>query len=244
MKKRVAALFLAAVMVVSVTACGNSSSDNATTPSESTEEATSTGDDAAAESDGGAASTGEKVLSVQIGPNPETLDPALNSAVDGGNMILHTFECLLTVDEEGKLAPGQAESWETSEDGLTWTFHLRDGLKWSDGSDLTANDFVYSWQRVCDPNTAAPYAETVLSMVEGYEEAIAGDITKLNVVAVDDTTLEVHLTSACSYFGSLAAFATLSPVQQATIEANGDAWAVDASTYISNGSFYVFLCHC
>ncbi len=239
MKKRVAALFLAAVMVVSVTACGNSSGDNATTPSESTEEAAGTGDDATAESDGGAASTGEKVLSVQIGPNPETLDPALNSAVDGGNMILHTFECLLTVDEEGKLAPGQAESWEVSEDGLTWTFHLRDGLKWSDGSDLTANDFVYSWQRVCDPNTAAPYAETVLSMVEGYDEAIAGDITKLNVVAVDDTTLEVHLTSACSYFGSLAAFATLSPVQQATIEANGDAWAVDASTYISNGSFYI-----
>lgn len=239
MKKRVAALFLAAVMVVSVTACGNSSGDNATTPNESTEEEASTGDDATAESDGGAASTGEKVLSVQIGPNPETLDPALNSAVDGGNMILHTFECLLTVDEEGKLAPGQAESWEVSEDGLTWTFHLRDGLKWSDGSDLTANDFVYSWQRVCDPNTAAPYAETVLSMVEGYDEAIAGDITKLNVVAVDDTTLEVHLTSACSYFGSLAAFATLSPVQQATIEANGDAWAVDASTYISNGSFYI-----
>ena len=154
-------------------------------------------------------------------------------------MILHTFECLLTVDQEGKLAPGQAESWEVSDDGLTWTFHLRDGLKWSDGSDLTANDFVYSWQRVCDPNVAAPYAETVLSMVEGYEDAIAGDITKLNVVATDDSTLEVHLNSACSYFGSLAAFATLSPVQQATVEANGDAWAVDASTYISNGSFYI-----
>ena len=239
MKKRVAALFLAAIMVVSVTACGNSSGEESATPSESTEEAADTGDDATAESDGGAASTGEKVLSVQIGPNPETLDPALNSAVDGGNMILHTFECLLTVDEEGKLAPGQAESWETSEDGLTWTFHLRDGLKWSDGSDLTANDFVYSWQRVCDPNVAAPYAETVLSMVEGYEDAIAGDITKLNVVATDDSTLEVHLNSACSYFGSLAAFATLSPVQQATVEANGDAWAVDASTYISNGSFYI-----
>ena len=110
MKKRVAALFLAAIMVVSVTACGNSSGEESATPSESTEEAADTGDDATAESDGGAASTGEKVLSVQIGPNPETLDPALNSAVDGGNMILHTFECLLTVDEEGKLAPGQAES--------------------------------------------------------------------------------------------------------------------------------------
>lgn len=241
MKKRVAALFLAAVMVVSVTACGNSSTEEPAAPAESTEEPAETGEEPAAdaETDGGAASTGEKILSVQIGPNPETLDPALNSAVDGGNMILHTFECLLTVDEEGKLAPGQAESWETSEDGLTWTFHLRDGLKWSDGSDLTANDFVYSWQRVCDPAVAAPYAETVLSMVEGYDEAIAGDITKLNVVAVDDSTLEVHLSSACFYFGSLAAFATLSPVQQATIEANGDAWAVDASTYISNGSFYI-----
>ena len=113
MKKRVAALFLAAVMVVSVTACGNSSTEESATPSESTEEATTeTGDNATAESDGGAASTGEKVLSVQIGPNPETLDPALNSAVDGGNMILHTFECLLTVDQDGKLAPGQAESWD------------------------------------------------------------------------------------------------------------------------------------
>lgn len=238
MKKRVAALFLAAVMAVSVTACGGSTSDQ-TTPTEGNE-AADNGNEAAAESDGGAAaSTGEKILSVQIGPNPETLDPALNSAVDGGNMILHTFECLLTVDQDSQLAPGQAESWEVSDDGLVWTFHLRDGLKWSDGSDLTANDFVYSWQRVCDPNTAAPYAETVLSMVEGYNEAIGGDIEKLNVVAVDDSTLEVHLSSPCSYFGSLAAFATLSPVQQATIEANGDAWATDASTYISNGSFYI-----
>ena len=68
-------------------------------------------------------------FTVQIGPNPETLDPALNSAVDGGNMLLHLMECLLTVDQSGELAPGCAETWETSEDGLTWTFHLRDGLK-------------------------------------------------------------------------------------------------------------------
>lgn len=232
MKKRIIALLLTAMMVVGTTACGS-------TPQQAAPEgdAPATSEEAPAAEEGGA--TSEKVLSVQIGPNPETIDPALNSAVDGGNMILHSFECLLTVDKDGKLAPGQAESWDISKDGLTWTFHLRDGLKWSDGSDLTANDFVYSWQRVCDPATAAPYAETVLSMVEGYEEAIAGDITKLNVVAVDDSTLEVHLSSACSYFGSLAAFATLSPVQQATIEANGDTWATDASTYICNGSFYI-----
>lgn len=183
-------------------------------------------------------STG-KELSVQVGPNPETLDPALNSAVDGGNMILHTFECLLTVDQDGKIAPGQAETWETSEDGLTWTFHLRDGLKWSDGSDLTAGDFEYSWKRVCDPEVAAPYADTVLSMVKGFDEAIEGDLDALAVKATDDQTLVVELSSPCTYFDSLAAFATLSPVQQATIEANGDSWAVDPETYVSNGPFMI-----
>ena len=260
MKKRVLALLLAATMVFGLAACGGNDSGNtsgstddaaatedaATDDAADAEEANDTADDAAdaatddaAEADTGAASTGEKILSVQVGPNPETIDPALNSAVDGGNMLLHSFECLLAVDEDGKLIPGQAESWETSEDGLTWTFHLRDGLKWSDGTDLTANDFVYSWKRVCDPMVAAPYAETVLGMVEGYEDAITGNLDALQVVAEDDKTLVVTLNAPCSYFGSLAAFATLSPVQQATIEANGDAWATSAETYISNGPFYV-----
>lgn len=243
MKKKVIALMLAAAMVVGVTACGGGS--DTTTPAadsgdaaETTEGAEAPADDAA-DSAAPAASGEGKILSVQIGPNPETIDPALNSAVDGGNMILHTFECLLTVDQEGKLAPGQAETWETSEDGLTWTFHLRDGLKWSDGSALTANDFVYSWRRVCDPMVAAPYAETVLGMVEGFEDAIGGNLEALGVEATDDSTLVVHLSQPCSYFGSLAAFATLSPVQQATIDANSDSWAVAADTYICNGPFYI-----
>ncbi len=180
-----------------------------------------------------------KQLSVQVGPDPETIDPALNSAVDGGNMILHAFECLLTIDQDGQIAPGQAETWETSEDGLTWTFHLRDGLKWSDGSDLTANDFVYSWRRVCDPEVAAPYAETVLGMVEGYADAIDGDLEALGVTALDDKTLEVKLSAPCTFFDSLAAFATLSPVQEAAVEANGDAWAIEPETYICNGPFMI-----
>ncbi|MDD6614617.1 MAG: peptide ABC transporter substrate-binding protein [Lachnospiraceae bacterium] len=213
MKKKVISMLLAAVMTVSMV--------SGTVMTAAAEESTG------------------KELSVQVGPDPETIDPALNSAVDGGNMILHAFECLLTIDQEGKIAPGQAETWETSEDGLTWTFHLRDGLKWSDGSDLTANDFVYSWKRVCDPEVAAPYAETVLGMVEGFDAAIEGDLDALAVTAVDDKTLEVKLATPCPYFDSLAAFATLSPVQQATVEANGDAWAIDAATYISNGPFYV-----
>ncbi len=247
MKKKVIALMLAAAMVVSVTACGGGSdtttpaADSGDAAAETTEGGEAPADDTGAADDSAApAASGEgKILSVQIGPNPETIDPALNSAVDGGNMILHTFECLLTVAEDGTLAPGQAESWETSEDGLTWTFHLRDGLKWSDGSALTANDFVYSWRRVCDPMVAAPYAETVLGMVEGFNDAIGGNLEALGVEAPDDTTFVVHLSQPCSYFGSLAAFATLSPVQQATIDANGDGWAVNADTYITNGCFYI-----
>lgn len=245
MKKKVIALMLAAAMVVGVTACGGGSdtttpaADSGDAAAETTEGGEAPADDTAADSAAPAASEGGKILSVQIGPNPETIDPALNSAVDGGNMLLHTFECLLTVAEDGTLAPGQAESWETSEDGLTWTFHLRDGLKWSDGSPLTANDFVYSWRRVCDPMVAAPYAETVLGMVEGYADAIGGNLEALGVEATDDSTLVVHLSQPCSYFGSLAAFATLSPVQQATIDANGDGWAVAADTYVCNGPFYI-----
>lgn len=235
MKKKVIALFLAATMVLGLAACG--SGGNSGQGGDNQSQGSTEGTDDADE--GSSSSSGEKILSVQIGPDPETIDPALNSAVDGGNMLLHNFECLLTVGEDGQLTEGQAESWETSEDGLTWTFHLRDGLKWSDGSDLTANDFVYSWKRVCDPEVAAPYAETVLGMVEGYDKAIEGDLDALQVVAEDDQTLVVTLSTPCTYFGSLAAFATLSPVQEATIEANGDGWATNAETYISNGCFYV-----
>ena len=231
MKKKFLALLLTAAMVAGVTACGSSSAGQSA--EESTQSATENSAEAPVATEGG------KELAVQIGPDPETIDPALNSAVDGGNMILHAFECLLIVDQDGNLAPGQAESWETSEDGLTWTFHLRDGLKWSDGSDLTANDFVYSWKRVCDPAVAAPYAETVLSMVKGYEDAIGGNLDALAVSAPDDKTLVVELGDPCPYFGSLAAFATLSPVQQASVEANGDAWATAPETYVSNGPFYM-----
>lgn len=222
MKKRMLALLLAAVMVCGtvLTGCGDTDEQ--------------TNDDANTNKE-----TAEKQLAVQIGPNPETIDPALNSAVDGGNMILHSFEGLLAVDEDGQYIGGCAETWEPSEDGLTWTFHLREGLKWSDGSDLTAEDFVYSWKRVADPNTAAPYGETVLGMVKGWDEAAAGNVDALGVSAPDAQTLVVELSTPCTYFEGLAAFATLSPVQKATIEANGDAWATAPETYISNGAFHV-----
>lgn len=187
----------------------------------------------------GNGSNGGKQLVAQIGPNPETVDPALNSAVDGGNMIIFAFDCLLNLDKDNKIIPGAAEKWDVSEDGLTWTFHLRKDLKWSDGSALTAKDFVYSWKRVADPNTAAPYGETVLGMVKGYDEAVAGNPDALAVKAPDDTTFVVELAHPCVYFDKLAAFATLSPVNQATIEKNGDSWATKPKSYICNGPFYI-----
>lgn len=174
-------------------------------------------------------------LAVQIGPDPETVDPALNSSIDGGNMILHAFETLMTVDSENKIVGGQAESFEVSEDGLTYTFHLRDGLKWSDGTPLTANDFVYSWKRLADPNTAAPYAGDMLGYVKGYEEAAAGNLDALGVSAPDEKTLVVELSVPCVYFSKLITHGSMVPVQEAAVEANGDQWTLNPETYVSNG---------
>lgn len=198
-----------------------------------------------------ASGTNTAGFTVQYGSNPETLDPALNSAIDGANTIITIFEPLLLINENNEVVGGQAESWETSEDGLTWTFTMRDGLKWSDGTDLNAKDFEYSFKRMVDPNTAAPYAETCLGMIDGFEEAAGfpdadGNPTAepnpdaLNVKASDDgKTLTIVLSYPCSYFDKMAAFATMSPVQQATVEANGDAWCTSPDTFVSNGPYMI-----
>ena len=235
MKKRfiVAALAIAGAMALS--GCGGAKSGN-----------DSAADSKSVQSDG--AKTGKKILTVQLGPDVETIDPALNSAVDGANYILFAFDNLLKMDKDGKVVPGLAEKYEVSDDQLTWTFHLRDGLKWSDGSALTAEDFVYSWQRLVDPNVAAPYAQTVLGMVEGYDDAIGRpdadgnttvdpDPTKLKVEAPDEKTLIVHMAKPTPYFDKLAAFVSLSPVKKDVVEANPDGWSIDPKTYISTGPF-------
>ena len=218
-------------------ACGGSKSGS-----------TATSGSAAGSTAGGVNTAG---FTVQYGSNPETLDPALNSAIDGANTIITIFEPLLLINENNEVIGGQAESWETSEDGLTWTFTMRDGLKWSDGTDLNAKDFEYSFKRMVDPNTAAPYAETCLGMIDGFEEAAGfpdadGNPTAepnpdaLNVKASDDgKTLTIVLSYPCSYFDKMAAFATMSPVQQATVEANGDAWCTSPDTFVSNGPYMI-----
>ena len=194
------------------------------------------------------ASKNGKILTIEEGPDVETIDPALNQSADGANYITMISDNLLRIDKDGKIAPSMAEKYEVSDDGLTWRFHLRDGLKWSDGSDFTANDFVYSWQRMVDPEVAAPYAETMLGMVEGYKDAIGNpdangnttttpDRTRLKVEAPDDKTFVVHMSHPTPYFDRLATFAALSPVKKDVVEANPDGWSLDPKTYVSTGPF-------
>ncbi|MDR1705651.1 MAG: peptide ABC transporter substrate-binding protein [Clostridiales bacterium] len=190
---------------------------------------------AACRSDEGEAPEGDAAavageLVVNVGPNPDTIDPALNSAVDGATMIIHSFEGLYSLDQNGTPVPGQAESVDISEDGTVYTFHLREGLKWSDGSPLTANDFVYSWNRAIAPETAADYAY-MFESVKGYAEG------EMAVTAVDDLTLEVELIARTPYFLELAAFPVYFPVKQEIVEANADAWATSPDTYVSNGPY-------
>ena len=239
--KKFVAVAMAGCLAASLAACGSASTSSA---------AASTAEGATSEAATEATATGTG-FTVQLGPNPETLDPALNSSVDGANTIITIFEPLLLIDENNEIIPGQAESYEVSEDGLTWTFTMRDGLKWSDGSDLTAKDFEYSIKRLADPNTAAPYAETAVGMIAGYDEAIGnpdadGNTTTdpnpdaLQVTASEDgKTLTIVLSYPCSYFDKLAAFAALSPVQQATVEANGDGWCTTPETFVSNGPYMI-----
>ncbi|NLK88253.1 MAG: peptide ABC transporter substrate-binding protein [Clostridiaceae bacterium] len=170
------------------------------------------------------------VLTVCVGPDPDTIDPALNSAVDGATLIVHGFEGLMTLDKNGVPVPGQAKSYDISEDGTTYTFHLRDGLKWSDGKALKASDFVYSWNRAISPDTAADY-EYMFEVIEGYEDG------NLNISAPDDKTFVVKLKNAVPYFLELCAFPTYSPVRQDIIEAHDESWAVDPKTYIGNGAY-------
>ena len=192
-------------------------------------------------------------MAVCIASEPQTIDPALNSAVDGAIMTQHMFEGLMKWSDSGNpvndkgnmnyaaLAAGQAESYEKTDNGdgtVTYTFKIRSDAKWSDGQPVTANDFVYSWQRLANPLTAADYCY-MIDMVQGYAAVNAGeaDPTTLGVSAPDESTFVVNLTYDCPYFLEICAFPAAFPVRQDIIEAYGDTWTTDdnSSHYISNG---------
>ncbi|MCF7925103.1 MAG: peptide ABC transporter substrate-binding protein [Candidatus Izimaplasma sp.] len=179
------------------------------------------------------------VLRWNIGADPATLDPGLNGASDGGNVINNTHEGLVR-EINGEVLPGIAESWDVSADGKTVTFNLRES-NWSDGSALTADDFVYSWLRAMDPATASEYSWIWhYTNVVGAEDYVNGDGTaaEVGITAVDSYTFQVELIQPTNYFVSLMAFYHFMPVKESAVDAGADGtWAKDPDVYVSNGAF-------
>ena len=181
--------------------------------------------------------TPDNTLNANLASEPDHLDPALNSSVDGACLAILAFSGLFAYDEDGELVPELAEDLpEVSEDGLTYTFKIREGLKWSDGEPLDAEDIVYSWNRLADPNTAADYSYLCDSM-----NLERNDDGTLGIEASDDgLTFTCHLTQPCAYFLDLCAFPAFFPVpEQAVTEADPDgenpgAWALE-SGFVTSG---------
>lgn len=224
MKRKGKLLVLCLTLILVLTACG-SKTDNKKAEGNKGKEEKKVIQEEPGRQDG--------ILDICIASEPDSIDPALNTSLDGGTMIQHMFEGLIKWENDGNgnavLKPGQADKWEVSDDKLTYTFHIRDGAKWSDGKPVTANDFLYSWNRLVDPNTGADY-EYMLDMVDGY------DAKKLNISAPDEKTFVVKLHTPTPYFEEICAFAATYPVRKDIVEGN-DKWTLKPETYISNGPY-------
>ena len=179
----------------------------------------------------------KQVLTYNLAADSKTLDPALNTAIDGGTVLSNTFEGLCRTDEKDKAIKGGAESWNVSEDGLTYTFNLRKDAKWSNGDKVTAQDYEYAWKRVLNPETGAEYAYQMY-YIEGAEayNTGKGSVDDVAVKALDDYTLEVKLHSPTSYFLELTAYPCYFPVNKKVVESDSN-WATKVDTYVSNGPF-------
>ena len=223
MKKLVSLALALALMATAFTGC-----------SKGTSLSSDTGNASAPATSG--AATG-KTLSVCVGPEPETIDPTLNQAQDVTTELQHMWEGLTKYTPDGYVN-AEAKSIDKSADGKTYTIKIRDDAKWSDGKAVTAQDYVYAWQRCVNPKTAAPY-NYIFDPVVNATDIYTGknkDVTSLGVKAVDDKTLEVKLTAPCTYFNELLSFTAYYPLRKDVVEGN-DKWTQDPKTYISNGPY-------
>ena len=221
--KKFLALLLAAIMVLALAAC----TKPGTNPN-----------------------SGKDSIAVCLASEPDTIDPALNSAVDGATLLCHLFSGLAkwAQDKDGKLvivpdaAKELVEGVANADGTVTYTYTLRDGLKWSDGKDVTAKDFEFAWNRAASAALGADYGY-MFEVVAGYDEVSAADDegkpvnpdAKLNIKAVDDKTFEVTLYNAVSYWNELLAFPTFFPVREDVV--SNESWATEAATYVSNGPY-------
>ncbi|SHF23582.1 oligopeptide transport system substrate-binding protein [Loktanella atrilutea] len=169
----------------------------------------------------------------------KSMDPQINTDVEGSDILRNLFEGLYNEDGDGNLTPGVALDHTLSDDGLTYTFNLRDDAKWSNGEPVTAQDFVYSWRRLADPATASEYAWYMeLMQVENAAEIIAGEkpIEELGVKAIDDHTLEVKIITPLPYFPQMLVHGSTFPILQSVVEEYGDNWT-QAGNLVGNGAY-------
>lgn len=172
------------------------------------------------------------------GAELQSLDPHKIEGVPESNVNRDLLEGLVISDPQGHPIPGVAESWD-NKDGKVWTFHLRNNAKWSNGEPVTAQDFVYSWQRLSDPKTASPYASYLqYGHLDNIDDIITGKKSPdtLGVKAIDAHTLEVTLSEPVPYFYKLLIHPSMSPVNKAAVDKFGDKWTQPAN-WVGNGAF-------
>ncbi len=244
MIKKGLALLLSMTMVVGAfVSCGNkedntnnANSSNSKQNESKDKEKDTTDNGKDEDKQDGANSVAQEII-WNLGSNPKHLDPGLNAATDGGDVGNNLFEGLVR-EFNGEYRPAIAKSWEVSDDGLVYTFHLKD-TKWSDGTPLTAYDFEYSWKRVIDPETASEYAfimDPILNATPCNEGEVA--IEEVGVKAINENTFQVTLKSPTPYFLGLTAFYTFFPVNQKAVEAGENGlWAKQPENFICNGPF-------
>ena len=228
----------AGTMAISLAACGSSAYQTETTAAATEAAGTAAAGETAAEASGEVSASDLKVM---LETPVMSLDP--QQATDGTSfeVIADYTDGLTQMDDNGGAVAAIAESWETSEDALTWTFHLRKDAKWSNGTPVTAKDFVFGWQRAVDPDVASEYAYMLsdIGQVKNAAEIIAGtkDKSELGVTAVDDYTLQVELNAPVSYFLSLMYFPTFYPVNEEFFNTCPDTFGTSPETTLSNGAF-------
>src|SRR5687768_6333112 len=210
--------------------CGGDDDDEASGTGATTEE--------------GGAQAAEQVITVNWGTEPPSLDPGLASDVTSANILLNIMDPLVKLDEDLNPIPNAAESFETSEDGTTVTFVLRDDLQWTNGDPVTAEDFEYAWKRTVSPELGADYAYQFYGIVGAQDynscdpekDECAPLADKMGVNAVDDKTLEVKLTTAQPWFTQQVAHHSFLTVHRPTVEQFGDKWT-EAANIVTNGPF-------
>jgi len=184
-----------------------------------------------------------KILYLNNNEEPGALHPGIAQGTHDSWILEHAFEGLTKKTPEGEIVDGMAEKWDVSDDNLTWTFHLKDGILWSNGDPVTAEDFEYAWKYALNPESASDYAYQLYYLVGAEEYNSSEDESKyeeleakVGVKALDEKTLEVKLAQPTPYFLDLTSFYTYYPVNKKVQEANPD-WSHEASSYVSNGAF-------